>query len=91
MREVDNRGLNCPEPVLRTKKALSKNPQGLISIVDHVAARENVIRMAQKEGFSTRWEEKKRRLLCLYHCGGRGSGRRASPGAIFNLLRRCGG
>lgn len=59
MREVDNRGLNCPEPVLRTKKALSKNPQGLISIVDHVAARENVIRMAQKEGFSTRWEEKK--------------------------------
>jgi len=91
MREVDNRGLNCPEPVLRTKKALSKNPQGLISIVDHVAARENVIRMAQKEGFSTRWEEKKGAYYVYITAGGRGSGRRASPGAIFNLLRRCGG
>jgi len=55
---IDNRGLNCPEPVLRTKKAFSENPDGVISIVDNEAARENVIRMAKKEGFSTRWEEK---------------------------------
>ena len=90
MREVDNRGLNCPEPVLRTKKALSKNPQGLISIVDHVAARENVIRMAQKEGFSTRWEEKKALIMSI-SLRGKSFGRRASSRAIFNLLRRCGG
>lgn len=58
MKEIDNRGLNCPEPVLRTKRALSENPEGLISIVNHEAARENVIRMAKKEGFAARWEEK---------------------------------
>lgn len=58
MKEIDNRGLNCPEPVLRTKRALAENPEGLISIVDHEAARENVIRMARKEGFDARWEKK---------------------------------
>ncbi|HOA35493.1 MAG TPA: sulfurtransferase-like selenium metabolism protein YedF [Bacillota bacterium] len=58
MKIIDNRGLNCPEPVLRTKKAFSENPEGVISIVDNEAARENVIRMAKREGFFVRWEEK---------------------------------
>lgn len=58
MIKIDNRGLNCPEPVIRTKKALSENPEGVISIVDHESARENVIRMARKEGYNARWEEK---------------------------------
>lgn len=51
MKKIDNRGLNCPEPVLRTKKALEQHPEGVIAIVDNEAARENVIRMAKNEGF----------------------------------------
>ncbi len=63
MKTIDNCGLSCPEPVLRTIKALAENPLGLISVVDNEAARENVIRMAKNEGFSARWEEEKG----LYH------------------------
>ena len=58
MKEIDNRRLNCPEPVLRTKKALADNPGGLISIVDNQTARENVVRFAKNQGFDARWAQK---------------------------------
>lgn len=57
MKKIDNRGLNCPEPVLRTSKALEQSPEGVISIVDNEAARENVIRMAKNKGFQVRREK----------------------------------
>ena len=42
---IDNRGLNCPEPVIRTKKALDEMTAGsLISLVDNEIAKENVLR-----------------------------------------------
>ena len=51
MVEIDCRGLSCPEPVIRTKKALKDCPDGLDVIVDDRAARENVPRYAEATGY----------------------------------------
>ncbi|MDI6799823.1 MAG: sulfurtransferase TusA family protein [Actinomycetota bacterium] len=49
--EVDARGLSCPLPVIRTKEAVEKNPDAeIVVLVDNPAAKENVIRMAEKTG-----------------------------------------
>jgi tRNA 2-thiouridine synthesizing protein A len=53
MMEIDVRGLSCPEPVLRTRKALetlSLN-EPLVVIVETVTSRENVSRMARSKGY----------------------------------------
>ena len=42
--EIDCRGLSCPEPVIRTKKAIRENPQTLDVLVDQRAPLENVSR-----------------------------------------------
>lgn len=53
MQTVDNRGLSCPEPVIRTKKALDNMDTGtLLSIVDNEIAKENVLRLANSMGLS---------------------------------------
>jgi selenium metabolism protein YedF len=58
MREIDCRMLNCPEPVLRTKKALEQNGDGgLTVIVDNMTARDNILRFAQNRGFQADWEQ----------------------------------
>lgn len=51
MQTVDNRGLACPEPVIRTKKALDGMGAGtLVSTVDNEIAKENVLRLANSMG-----------------------------------------
>ncbi len=52
MLELDLTGLSCPEPVVRTKKALKENPQGVISVVDNRAALENVSRFGRAMGYN---------------------------------------
>ena len=46
---VDARKLDCPEPVIRAKKALAEDNE-VITIVDNEIARENICRMAKSEG-----------------------------------------
>ncbi|MCE5283147.1 MAG: sulfurtransferase-like selenium metabolism protein YedF [Deltaproteobacteria bacterium] len=46
---VDARGLACPEPVLRAKKAISANDEVTV-IVDNETAVENIRRLADKSG-----------------------------------------
>lgn len=59
MKDIDCRGLNCPEPVLRTKRALEDEPDAAINvIVDNETARENVQRFARSKGRKTEWLEK---------------------------------
>ncbi len=48
-REIDARGLACPQPVLLTKKALEDHSE-IVVIVDNETAQENVKRMAQSQG-----------------------------------------
>ena len=51
MKVVDNRGLNCPQPVINTKKALDQLLEGtVISITDNAVARENVLKFARSQG-----------------------------------------
>jgi len=59
MREIDARGLKCPEPVIITKKALEEIEEGLVvSIVDNITARENVSRLAANLNLQYEIEEK---------------------------------
>jgi selenium metabolism protein YedF len=48
---LDLTGLACPLPVVRAKEALeNEGDQGLIVMVDNIAARDNVTRFAQSRG-----------------------------------------
>ncbi len=47
---VDVRGLSCPEPVLRTKKALEKKAEGYKILLDNPTAYGNVQRFLKKSG-----------------------------------------
>lgn len=48
MKEIDARGLVCPQPVINTKKALEEISEGeVIVIVDNITAKENVSRLAK--------------------------------------------
>ncbi len=58
MLELDLTGLSCPEPVVKTKKALKDNPQGVISVVDNRAALENVSRFGRAMGYKVNAVEK---------------------------------
>ncbi|RKD22222.1 selenium metabolism protein YedF [Caminicella sporogenes DSM 14501] len=46
--EVDARGMQCPKPVIETKKAMEKINEGtIITIVDNEVAKENVTKLAK--------------------------------------------
>jgi TusA-related sulfurtransferase len=58
IKNVDARGLSCPEPVLMTENALKKLKKGEVEVlVDTNTSKENVIRIAKHEGWSV--EEQK--------------------------------
>lgn len=54
---VDTRGLPCPQPVILTKKALAE-ADDVISIVDNEISRQNVSKMAARQGFAVTAEER---------------------------------
>jgi selenium metabolism protein YedF len=55
MTKLDFKGLNCPQPVMETKKYLDENPEAatLNVLVDNKAASENVSRFLSTRGFET--------------------------------------
>src|SRR5690554_3549514 len=58
-REIDCRGLNCPQPVINTKKALDEITEGtIITIVDNEVARENVRKFAQRMNITPEIQER---------------------------------
>jgi len=51
--EVDVRGLSCPLPVVKTKKALEENPnEAIVVLTDNAVSMENVSRLARSKGYS---------------------------------------
>lgn len=48
---IDARGCACPEPVLKTKKALVSEPTTITVMVDNNTAVENVKRFAGTKGY----------------------------------------
>jgi len=58
MKEIDCRGMACPQPVVTAKKALDESAE-FILIVDNPAARDNVERFAQSQGAVVDVEERR--------------------------------
>lgn len=52
MLKVDTRGMSCPEPVVRTKKALDSGECPLHVLVDNNTAKGNVERYARNNGYN---------------------------------------
>jgi selenium metabolism protein YedF len=48
-KEVDARGLPCPQPVIRARNAMEEGAE-IVTIVDNETAQRNVTRMAEKSG-----------------------------------------
>lgn len=58
MIDVDVRGLSCPIPVVRTKKAMDENPaEPLAVLVESWVSKENVSRLAMGRGYSVTVED----------------------------------
>lgn len=56
--DIDARNLDCPKPLLRTKKALSDESFDILTVqVDNIPARENVCRFLSHSGYSPEWNE----------------------------------
>ena len=52
LKRVDARGLSCPQPVIMTKKAMDNDKDSDFEVwVDNAAPKENVTRLAIKNGF----------------------------------------
>ncbi len=51
MREIDTRGLSCPQPVLMYHEAMRAEKSELDVLVDNEASLENVSRAARKNGW----------------------------------------
>ena len=59
MREIDCRGMACPQPVVTTKQALDQLKENeLVVIVDNPSSSENVERFARSQGCSVEVERK---------------------------------
>ena len=55
---VNARGLSCPQPVLETKKALSKINSGRVEVlVDTATSRNNVSRFGENKGWKVSSEQ----------------------------------
>ena len=57
MKQVDARGLSCPEPVIMTKNALASKEAAYEVLVDNVTAKENVTRFASHQSYQVQVEE----------------------------------
>ena len=51
MKQLDARGLSCPEPVIMIRKAMQSKEQAYEITVDNPASRENVTRFAEHQGY----------------------------------------
>jgi tRNA 2-thiouridine synthesizing protein A len=58
MVEIDARGLSCPIPVVKTKKAMDTAPaETLTVLLETAVSKENVSRLASSRGYSVKEEK----------------------------------
>jgi selenium metabolism protein YedF len=63
---IDCKGLNCPIPVVNTKKYFDKLESGMgVTIVDNEVAKNNVVKFAQGNGFIYEVEEKEGNIFYI--------------------------
>ena len=78
-KKIDCRGLACPAPVLKTKELIEQEkPEKLIVIVDNEAARQNVTRFMEYQGFNVSASEEGSDFHVTGHAG-EGAGEGAEP------------
>ncbi len=64
--EIDCRGLNCPIPVVNTKKYFDALESGVgVTVVDNEVAKNNVAKFAQGNGFNYEIEEREGNLYYI--------------------------
>ena len=52
MKQLDARGLSCPEPVMMLQKAMAEKENQYEIMVDSPTAKENVARYAEHQGYT---------------------------------------
>ena len=57
MKELDARGLSCPEPVIMIRKAMASGEDAYTIIVVNLTSRENVTRYANHQGYQVAVKE----------------------------------
>jgi TusA-related sulfurtransferase len=57
-KQIDARGLSCPQPVVLVDRAIAGGNTDLEITVDNEVARENVTRLATKRGLKTEARQK---------------------------------
>ncbi len=68
--EIDCRGLACPGPVLKTKELIEQaHPETLVVRVDNEAARQNVTRFLEYQGFEVSAREEGTDFHVMGHAG----------------------
>jgi TusA-related sulfurtransferase len=55
--KIDTSGLSCPEPVLKTKKAIKNKPSQIEVLVDNTAALQNVSRFLKSQNYQVTVED----------------------------------
>ena len=57
-KEIDARGLSCPQPMMLVKKAIDTGENEIVVIADDAVAVSNVKRLAENYGYSAEIENK---------------------------------
>lgn len=57
MKEIDARGFSCPEPVIRTEKAVRAGETEFEVLVDTNVSKENVCRYLEDNGYTVQASE----------------------------------
>ena len=52
MKQLDARGLSCPEPVIMIRKAMMSKDSTYEMVVDNPTSKENVTRYAEHQGYT---------------------------------------
>jgi TusA-related sulfurtransferase len=52
-KQIDTRGLSCPQPVVLVDRAIKDGGTDLEILVDNEVSRENVMRLATRRGLQT--------------------------------------
>ena len=56
MEKIDVRGMSCPQPVLMTKNAIEKHPEGIDILVDNNTAKNNITRFLKNLGYNLEYK-----------------------------------
>lgn len=57
MKQLDARGLSCPEPVIMIRKAMMGKDSAYEMVVDNPTSKENVTRHAEHQGYKVEVKE----------------------------------